>query len=130
MANQHVSTLFNMARERFERELDQSLLSEWLCKNTRLKGKPFSLDRYPFQRALIDETHPNAVTIKPSQVGVSEIYQRIAMAMLARNPYRKGIYAYPSDDMKKKTCRRGSNPCTTARKLFIRTVQKPSPLLT
>jgi hypothetical protein len=102
MTNPHTQELFRSAKQRFERDLDKTKLSDWLCAKTRLKGRPFSFDRYPFQRALVDETHDNAVTIKPSQVGVSEIYQRVALGLLARNPNRKGIYSYPDDEMRKK----------------------------
>ena len=102
MSNLYTAELYRGAKQRFANEENQLSLSEWLCQKTLLKGKRFSLDRYPFQRALIDETHPNSVTVKPSQVGVSEIYQRVALGMLARNPNRKIIYSYPDDDLRKK----------------------------
>jgi len=102
MENQYTKELTRMAEQKFEASMDQTLLSEWLCKKTKLKGKSFSFDKYPMQRALVDDPHPNAVTIKPSQVGVSEVYQRVALAMLARSQNRKGIYAYPDDEMRKK----------------------------
>jgi hypothetical protein len=102
MANQYSQELYNLFVSRFAIEASDMLTSEWLCKNTTLKGKPFSFNRYPFQRALVDDDHRNSATIKPSQVGVSEIFQRAALAFLARHRNTKGIYAYPDDDMRKK----------------------------
>ncbi|WCD44146.1 putative large terminase [Xylophilus phage Lumi] len=102
MNNQYVSSFLEMAKHRFEVGDDELSNSDWLRKNTKLKGKPFSTEKYPFQEALIDDNSRNSVTIKPSQVGVSELYQRVALMMLRRSPYKKGIYAYPDDDMRKK----------------------------
>ena len=102
MQNSYAQELLSQFNMRFNVDTDDMTLSNWLVKNTKLKGKQFSFDRYPFQRALADETAKNAVTVKPSQVGVSEIYQRVAAAILARNRHRKIIYAYPGDDMRRK----------------------------
>lgn len=92
--------------------------SEWLCKNTYLKGRPFSFSRYPFQRELVDDTHPNLTCIKPSQVGVSEIFQRAALAFLTRNRNTKGIYAYPDDEMRKKNVQTRVMPLVEGTKAF------------
>lgn len=116
--NPHTHELHRLLQQRFATELDKTSLGGWLCKKTRLKGGPFSFNRYPFQRALVDDTHPNAVTIKPSQVGVSEIYQRVALGMLARNPNRKGIYAYPDDDMRKKNVQTRVQPLFESTQAF------------
>lgn len=102
MANQYLKEFHDLVENRFAVESSDMPMSVWLEKNTTLKGRPFSFNRYPFQRALVDDTHVNSVTIKPSQVGVSEVYQRVALGLLARYRNRKGIYAYPDDDMRKK----------------------------
>lgn len=100
--NQFAQELHTLALKRFSEENDTLLNSQWLEKYTKLKGKPFSFNRYPFQRQLVDDDSRRSVTIKPSQVGVSEVYQRVALMYLARHNHRKGIYAYPDDDMRKK----------------------------
>lgn len=46
-------------------------MGDWICKNTRLRSRPFSFDRYPFQKAIADDMHPNMDVIKPSQVGLA-----------------------------------------------------------
>lgn len=102
MANQYTQELYDLFVTRFAVEASDMTASEWLCRNTSLKGKPFSFNRYPFQRELVDDDHRNSATIKPSQVGVSEVYQRAALAFLTRHRNTKGIYAYPDDDMRKK----------------------------
>lgn len=102
MQNPYLAELGRLLDSRFNIDSDDMTPGEWLCKNTKLKGKAFSFARYPFQRALADETARRAVTVKPSQVGVSEIYQRIALMMLMRARHRKGIYSYPDDEMRKK----------------------------
>jgi len=102
MTNPHTKELFALMNRRFEKEIDKTKISDWLCTRTKLKGRPFSFDKYPFQRELVDCEHPNMAVIKPSQVGVSEIFSRWALAFLARNPNRKMIYSFPSDDMRKR----------------------------
>lgn len=116
--NPYTEELYRGAKQRFDNDDDKLLLGEWLCQNTLLKGKSFSFDRYPFQRALVDDKHPNAVTIKPSQVGVSEVYQRVALALLARYPHRKGIYSYPDDAMRKKNVQTRVQPLYDSTEVF------------
>lgn len=118
MSNPHTEELYRLTKRKFDDELDQTLMSEWLIKKTKLKGKPFSLDRYPFQRELIDDPHPNAVCLKPSQVGVSEVYQRVALGMLGRYPNRKGIYSYPDDEMRRKNVQTRVQPLFEATEAF------------
>ena len=60
-------------------------VAEWICKNTTLKGKPFSFDRYPFQRQIADDMHPNMVCEKLSQIGLTEIQIRKALTIARRN---------------------------------------------
>lgn len=118
MSNVYAQELLKQVDQRFNRDTDTTPLSEWLMMHTKLKGKPFSFNRYPFQRALVDETARSAVTIKPSQVGVSEVYQRVALGILARNRFRKGIYAYPDDEMRKKNNQTRVMPMVEETKAF------------
>lgn len=94
--------------------------SEWLEKHTTLRGRPFSFNKYPFQRMLVDDDHQNTVTKKPSQVGVSEVYQRVALMFLARHRSTKGIYAYPDDDMRKKNVQTRVQPMVDEEEIFNR----------
>lgn len=118
MSNPYISELSKQVSQRFSVDLDNTKLSDWLCANTRLKSQPFSFRRYPFQRALVDDTARSAVTIKPSQVGVSEIYFRTALGLLYRNRDRTGILAFPDDDMRKRNSQTRLTPLLESTKLF------------
>lgn len=119
--NPYLHEILELMKGRFDAEAAGMSYSEWLCKHTRhpkRKGQPFSFDRYPFQRALVDDEHNNQVVIKPSQVGVSEIFQRLGLAFLKRNPGTKLIYAYPDDDMRKKNVQSRVMPILNATPVF------------
>lgn len=118
MPNQHIAELHRMMVNRYAVDSAGMTNSEWLCKNTFLKGRPFSFNRYPFQRELVDDTHRNLTVVKPSQVGVSEIFQRAALAFLTRNRNSKGIYAYPDDEMRKKNVQTRVMPLVENTKVF------------
>lgn len=100
--NPYFQLLSDRIDEHFDIEAEGMTPTQWLGENTTIKDRAFTVGRYPFQRALIDDTSRKSVTVKPSQVGVSELYQRVALMMLKRARHRKGIYAYPDDDMRKK----------------------------
>lgn len=125
MANQYLNELQTLFVNRFGNESGDMLPSEWLCKNTMLKGKRFSFDDYHFQRDLVDDDHINTTTIKPSQVGVSETYQRCALMFLARNRNTKGIYAYPGDDMRKKNVQTRVMPLVNTEPCFNKPLVGP-----
>ena len=118
MANQYTTELYNLFQNRFAIESSDMTMGEWLCKNTSLKGRPFSFNRYPFQRELVDDDHRNSACIKPSQVGVSEVYQRVALGFLKRHRNTKGIYAYPDDDMRKKNVQTRVMPMVDSTDVF------------
>lgn len=118
MSNTYCDELRRQIDSRFNVDSNDMSMSEYLVKNTKLRGRAFSFNRYPFQRALVDDTVRSSVCVKPSQVGVSEVYQRVALAMLARNRHRKGIYAYPDDDMRKKNVQTRVLPMAEETKAF------------
>lgn len=128
MANQYTQELYNLFQNRFAIESSDMLTSTWLEKNTSLKGRPFSFNRYPFQRELVDDDHRNSATIKPSQVGVSEIYQRAALAFLKRHRNTKGIYAYPDDDMRKKNVQTRVMPMVESTDIFNKHTASTKPV--
>ncbi len=118
MANAHLQELQRLILNRYSVDSDDMTTGDWLCANTRLKGKPFSFNRYPFQKEMINDDHRNMTVIKPSQVGVSEIFQRAALAFITRNRNTKGIYAYPDDDMRKKNMQTRVMPMVDDNKVF------------
>ena len=43
---------------------------DWINQNTTIQGIPFTCDRYPFQKAIINDMSQELHCIKPSQIGL------------------------------------------------------------
>ena len=71
MSNKYGKDLIERVDERFSVDSLSMSMSEWITKNTTLKGKPFSFKGYEFQRQIVDDMHPNMNVIKISQVGLA-----------------------------------------------------------
>lgn len=71
-------------------------LSGWIEAKTTLAGKPFSFTGHEFQRDIVDSTHNNAVIIKPSQTGVTELGARFKLAFLATEQDTVAMYILPT----------------------------------
>ena len=99
--------------------------ADWLKKNTTMRGRPFSTDKYPFQDALLNDESQRSVAVKPSQVGVSELYQRLSLALMRRNAHRKMIYAYPDDLMRQKNVQTRVHPLADQPAFFQEGETKP-----
>lgn len=91
--------LVNRIDARFSTEAIGMSLGEWICKNTNLRGRPFTFTRYPFQKAIADDLHTDMDVIKPSQVGLTEIQIRKALGFITRNRGTSLIFTLPTDDM-------------------------------
>ncbi|TGR74085.1 hypothetical protein EN836_33470, partial [Mesorhizobium sp. M1C.F.Ca.ET.193.01.1.1] len=77
-------------------------MSDFICANTTLRKKPFSLKGYEFQRAIIDDLHLNLSVIKCSQVGLTEVQIRKFLSFLKRTNGVNGIFSLPNDEMYKR----------------------------
>lgn len=75
---------------------------DWINQNTTIQGLPFTCDRYPFQKAIIDDMSQELHCIKPSQIGLTEVQLRKALAYVSRNPHRNLIYTMPDENMRKR----------------------------
>lgn len=71
MGNKFASDLISKIDERFSVDSLNMSYTDWVCKNTTIKKRPFSLKGYEFQRAILDDMHPNLSCIKISQVGLA-----------------------------------------------------------
>lgn len=98
-SNPHILELVRRMDARFSQDSDDMSLGDWICTNTTLRGRPFSFDRYPFQKAIADDMHPSIDVVKPSQIGLTEIQIRKALAFLARNRGTSLIFTLPTDAM-------------------------------
>lgn len=70
--------------------------TDWILRNVRLKGKPFSFHKHEYQRALLDDTHNKKIVKKCSQIGVSELNLARALAFTNLNQGIKLSYVLPS----------------------------------
>lgn len=107
-----------MARDRFSIDSVNMPMSEWICKNTTLKGRPFTLHEYEFQKKIVDDMHPNMDVIKISQVGLTELQIRKALAFLVRNNGTSLIFTLPNDDMYKRVSNTRVKPIVNKDKVF------------
>lgn len=97
--NPYLVNLQSNLRQRFSVDAQNMSMSEWVCKNTLLNREPFSLDGYEFQRAILDDLHPDMVVKKISQVGITELQIRKALAFARRNPGVNIIFSLATTDM-------------------------------
>lgn len=78
-------------------------LCRFIQEKTFLNGKPFSFNGHEYQKYITEliESHPGwtfAVS-KPSQIGLSEIFQRIVLARMALRPGEGVLISFPSIKM-------------------------------
>jgi hypothetical protein len=93
-------------------------MSAWIATNTFLRKKPFSFDAYGFQRAIVDDMHPNLDVIKCSQVGLTEVQMRKMLAFLVRNSGVKAIFTLPNEKMFKRVSKTRIQPTVEGSPVF------------
>lgn len=96
MKNLYLQELLTFLQGRYSIDTLNMSVSEWVEKNTTLRKKPFTLERYPFQREILDDMHPRLSCVKCSQIGLSEVQIRKVLAFLYRNQGTTSIYSMPS----------------------------------
>lgn len=118
VANEFLLDLFTQGEKRYNRDSGDMTHGEWMCLNTSLNKKPFSFDRYPFQKQIADDMHPNLDCIKPSQVGLTEIQIRKSLTVLSRHPNTSLIYTMPNERMFKRISKARIQPLLSYDKAF------------
>jgi len=72
----------------------------FLTEKTFLAGEPFSFDGHEYQEYICDvlEANPGKTinVSKPSQIGISELFNRIVLAALAVRPRTSALVSFPS----------------------------------
>lgn len=129
MRNPYVIELIGRIDRRFNVDSATMTLGDWICANTTLRGKPFDFSRYPFQKAIADDLHPNIDVIKPSQIGLSEVQIRKTLAFAARYRGTTSIFTLPTDVMFKRMSITRIKPIVEEDKCFnleTRTGEKPT----
>lgn len=118
MSNPFITELVGQIDRRFNVDSADMTLGDWICANTTIGGRPFNFDRYPFQKKIADDLHPNMDVIKPSQVGLSEIQIRKALAFGARQRGTTSIFTMPNEKMYKRMSLTRIKPIIDADKAF------------
>ena len=73
-----------------------SKMADWLCKYTRLDGRPFSFKDHEMQIQICNDVNARKVVQKCSQIGMSELSARIAAAIAAMTKNKHIIYVLPT----------------------------------
>lgn len=92
MIDEHISRL----RSSLSDQYGVHNLAAWIEKNTYLNGRKFSFKNYEFQIPIINDTAKTSITIKPAQVGLSELSYRLAVAYCCTQEDFTCIYTFPT----------------------------------
>lgn len=111
--------LYDTVKARYGAGSSTQPMSEWICNNTMIKrATPFSFDGYEFQRAIIDDMHPDLSCMKCSQVGLTEVQLRKYLGILTRNDSVSGIFTLPNEDMFKRVYKTRLKPILDRDEIF------------
>jgi hypothetical protein len=74
-------------------------IAAWITENTTYAGQPYSYMDHEFQERVLSDTSRDVVVIKCSQVGISEVAARMALALVnVLRPY-KIAYTLPTANL-------------------------------
>lgn len=118
MSNKYLADLYKRVNDRYSIDKASMTTGDWIVANTKIKGRKFSFDEYTFQKAIADDMHRNLCCIKPSQVGMTEVQIRKALAFITRNRSTTLIFSFPDDDMRKRNSQTRIDPLVTEEKVF------------
>lgn len=111
--------LYLTVRARYGAGAASQSMSDWISNNTTIKrNTSFGFDGYEFQRAIIDDMHPDLSVIKCSQVGLTEVQLRKYLAILTRNDNLSGIFTLPNEDMFKRVYKTRLKPILDRDEIF------------
>lgn len=71
-------------------------IPEWICENTNLRGRPFSFLDHEYQLKILNDQSVNVNVRKCSQIGISEMSVRLALAEVNIIPGFTVIYTMPT----------------------------------
>ncbi len=85
-------------------------VAEWICEKTFLKGEPYSFLDHEFQEVICRDMAIEVIVRKCSQIGLSELCARIALAFCNTMPGFTTIYTLPTASFAKKFCKTRFDP--------------------
>lgn len=85
-------------------------IPDWIVRNTRLAGEPFSYVNHEFQLQILLDTSREKIVRKCSQVGLTELSFREVLAILRILPNTTAIYTLPSADFMEKMVKTRVDP--------------------
>lgn len=118
MSNQYAQELLKLVDNYFAIDSDTMDTAEWITQNTKLKGRPFTFTKYPFQKQIVNDWHVNLSVKKISQIGLTEVQIRKALAFLTRNKHTTLIFSFPDDDMRKRNSQTRIQPLLEENEVF------------
>ena len=118
MANKYAAEIWERFDRRFARDSEGMSNTEWVCEHTTLRGRPFSIKDYEFQRAILDDMHPSMSVKKCSQIGLTEIQIRKALSFVKRNRGVNAIFTLPEEKLFKKISQTRIDPIIKRDRVF------------
>lgn len=118
MANKYAREIWDRFDRRFARDTSDTTNTEWVMQHTTLRGRPFSIKDYEFQRAILDDMHPDLSCKKCSQVGLTEVQIRKALAFVKRNRGVSAIFTLPEEKLFKKVSQTRIDPIIKSSRIF------------
>lgn len=88
----HLARLKNQTIEKFS----VADIPRWICKQTLIKGMPYSFVDHEYQEKILSDTSQEVVARKCSQVGMTEASVRFALALCGVTPHYSVIYTLPT----------------------------------
>lgn len=128
MSNPITTSFVDAMRQRYPIEGTSMGYADWISANTSLNRKPFSFKEYEFQKKITDDMHPDMAVIKISQVGLTEVQNRKALAFCARNRGVSVIFSLPNERMFKRVSKTRIGPLIKSEKVFSRSAYDDKPL--
>lgn len=116
--NPYIRRLLIRVENRFSEDALNMPMSEWIERNTTIRGRPFSFKGYEFQRKILDDMHPNMDVRKCSQVGLTEGQIRKCLGFLVRNRGVSAIFTFPDEKTFKKNSTTRIKPVVDKDKVF------------
>lgn len=93
---------FERIQSGVRKEFNLGTIPEWICKYTKLRGRPFSYKNHEYQLQILRDPSPEKVVRKCSQVGITELSFREVLAILRIIDGLTAIYTMPTaNDMAK-----------------------------